>query len=211
MWNLSLISDIFASPFKLISAENYSHPTMGLKVKFKTDDIHDSTTKEEVYILSKQYLDNIIAQYKNYSVDGRQTRESTYRLYVAIEEDYELNKKHVYSMAYNNIADKISIENKFYDNYEIEGDFYVGIDVSTFTWDPYDSEEDDSEEEGGIFLPAKKAISEAECIVCFENPPNIIYLDCFHRCVCASCDCRGEFRKCPLCRTRIKKQKIRID
>ena len=202
------MTDIFASPFELVSARDYTEPITGLKVEFKTDKIHDSTTKEEVYISSKKYLNDIITQYKNYSISGQQMKESSYRLYVGIVEDYELNEKHIYSMAYNNIKDKISIENKYDDNFEIEGEFYVGIDVSTFTWDVYDSDyEDESEDEE----PMKKAICEAECIICFEKTPNILYLECLHKCVCSSCNGKGKFVRCPLCRTRIKNKKIRID
>ena len=208
--NMSLMTDIFASPFKLVSARDYTEPTTGLKVEFKTDKIHDSTTKEEVYILSKMYLDNIVSQYKNYSIFGQQMKESSYRLYVGIAEDYELNEKHIYSMAYNNITDRISIENKYNDNFDIEGDFYIGINVSTYTWDEYGSEDEDEDEDEEP-TPPKRAIPEPECIVCFEKLPNILYLECLHKVVCTSCDGKGEFTKCPLCRTRIKNQKIRTD
>ena len=199
------MTDIFASPFKLVSAMDYTDNT-GLKVEFKTDKIQDSTTKEEVYILSVKYLKDIISQYKNFSISGRQMKESSYRLYVGIVEDYELNNKHIYSCAYNNIKDKMGFENKFDDNFDIEGEFYVGITVSTYTWDDYDSNSEDEDEE-----PMKKAICETECIICFEKTPNILYLECLHKCVCVSCDGKGKFVKCPLCRTRIKNKKIRID
>ena len=203
------MTDIFASPFKLVSARSYTEPITGLKVEFKTDKIHDSTTKEEVYILSNKYLNDIISQYKNYSISGELMKESSYKLYVGIVEDYEFCKKHVYSCAYNNITSKMGLENKFDDNFDIEGEFYVGIDVSTYTWDveDYGSDTDDEEDP----TPIKKAISETECIVCFEKPPNILYLECLHRSVCVSCDGKGKFVRCPLCRTRIKNKKIRID
>ena len=207
---MSLISEIFASPFYIESAYDYTDHTSGIKVELKTAEIHDSTTKEEVYILSKKYLDDIILQYKNYHINGVQTKESSYRLYVGIVEDYELKEKHIYSCGYDNIKDKICIENKFDDNFEIEGDFFIGISVSSFTWGDYnyDSDIDDEDEEP---QPMKKALSETECIICFENTPDILYLECLHKCVCSSCDGKGKFRKCPLCRTRIKNQKIRID
>ena len=203
------MTDIFASPFKLVSARDYTDHT-GLKVEFKTDEIHDSTTKEEVYILSMKYLNDIISQYKNYSISGRQMKESSYRLYVGIVEDDELCNKHIYSCAYNNIKDRVFSENKFDDNFEIEGDFYVGISVSTYTWDPYgsDSDTDDEDEDP---TPIQKTISETDCVICFEKTPDILYLECLHKCVCTSCDTKGKFRKCPMCRTKIKNKKIRID
>ena len=57
---------------------------------------------------------------------------------------------------------------------------------------------------------ARKTILEPECIICFENKSNILYLKCLHVCVCNVCDSKGRFNKCPLCRTKIKNQKIRI-
>ena len=60
---MSLLSEIFSSPFKLVYSNTYHNPTYGLKVNFKTDDIYDETTKEEIFILSKMYFDNIINQY----------------------------------------------------------------------------------------------------------------------------------------------------
>ena len=198
---MSLITDIFASPFNMINVISFNHPCKCLKVKFKTNDIHDSSTAEEVYILSKSYLNDIITQYKNYLFDGSQSKESSYRLYVKIEEDI----RHIYSINYDNIRDKICCENKYDDNFEIEGDFNIFIDVSTKWWEDYDSGSEDEDED-----PTRKTISEPECIVCFEKTPNMLYVECLHLCVCNVCDGKGKFTKCPLCRTRIKTNKIRI-
>ena len=202
------MTDIFASPFNIIYVNSYDHPCKCLKVKLKRDEIHDSTTAEEVYILSKRYLDDIITQYKNYFFDDNQAKESSYRLYVGMMEDYEFNEYNIYSIDYDNIKDKICNENKYSYNFEIEGDFNIYINVSTKWWQDYDSgsEDEDEDEE-----PMKKAICETECIICFEKTPNIVYLECLHKCVCISCDGKGKFVKCPLCRTRIKNKKIRID
>ena len=202
------MTDIFASPFNIINVNSYDHPCKCLKVKLKTDEIHDSTTAEEVYILSKRYLDDIITQYKNYFFDDNQAKESSYRLYVGMMKDYEFNEYNILYIDYDNIKDKICNENKYSYNFEIEGDFNIYINVSTKWWQDYDSgsEDEDEDEE-----PMKKAICETECIICFEKTPNILYLECLHKCVCVSCDAKGKFVKCPLCRTRIKNKKIRID
>ena len=201
---MSLLTDIFSSPFKLYASKSFTNPIPTLKVKFKTDDIHDSSTKEEIFILSKMYFDNIVSQYKNYSIGGIPTTESSYRLYAGIVEEDDLEQKHIYSIAYDNIADKISWENKYDDDSTIEGDFYIGLDVSACVIDDY---EDENEEEP---TPPKKAITENECIICLENKPNILYTECLHIVVCVSCDSKGEFSKCPMCRTKIKNQRIKI-
>ena len=38
----------------------------------------------------------------------------------------------------------------------------------------------------------------------------MLFTDCLHVCVCNVCDSKGRFNKCPMCRTKIKNQKIRI-
>ena len=200
--------EVFSSPFTLYEANGYDHPCKCLKAKFKTENIEGSTTAEEVFILSKKHLDDIVTQYKNYYFEGNvQAKESSYRLYIGMAKDHEFNEYNIYSINYDNIKDKICNENKYYSNFEVEGNFNIYINVSVKWWEDYNSEEeDDSEDEE----PPKKTITEPECIICFENKPNMLYLECLHVCVCNVCDSKGKFSKCPMCRTKIKNQKIRL-
>ena len=199
------LTDVFATPFKLAYSRTYMEPIPTLKVSFKTNNIHDKTTKEEIYILSKMYFDLLVQRFKNYSIEDQPTTESTYKLTVGLLENNELKYKHIYSCFYNNIEDRISWENKYDDNFDIEGNFFVSIDISAYVITDYDSNDEDEDP------PAiRKTITEPECIICFENKPNILYLECMHLCVCNGCDCKGKFYKCPMCRTKIKNQKIKI-
>ena len=199
--------EVFSSPFILYKANSFDNPCKLLKLIFKTKDIEGSTTAEEVFILSKKHFDDIVTQYKNYYFDGNiQAKQSSYRLYIGMVKDHEFNEYNIYSINYNNIKDKISNENKYYSNFEVEGNFNIYIKVSVEWWVDYDSEEDDSEDEE----PARKTITEPECIICFEKTPNMLYLECLHVCVCNDCDSKGRFNKCPLCRTKTKNQKIRL-
>ena len=196
--------EVFSMPFKLTKFHLFNDPSQ-IKAKFKTNDIFSETTKEEIFILSKMYLDQLILQYKNYIIEDQPTTESSYRLSVGIIEDDELKFKHIYSCFYNNIRDRISWENKYDDNFNIEGSFFVCIDVDAMVIPDYDSNDEVED-----YKPARKTILEPECIICFENKSNILYLKCLHVCVCNVCDSKGRFNKCPLCRTKIKNQKIRI-
>ena len=197
------------NPFKLVKFNSF-HDPLQIKAKFKTNDIFGETTKEEIFILSKMYLDQLILQYKNYIIEGQPTSESSYKLSVGIiEEDGELKYKHIYSCFYNNIRDRISWENKYDDNFDIEGNFFVCIDVNAMVIPDYDSN-DEVEDYENNNKPAKKTILQQECVICFENKSNILYLDCLHVCVCNVCDSKGRFNKCPFCRTKIKNQKIRL-
>ena len=197
--------EVFSSPFKLTDAWTNITPVPTHRAYFKTDNIFGETTKEEIYILSKMYFDSIIQQYKNYTIEDQQTTESSYRLSVGLLEDGELKYKHIYSCSYNNIQDRISWDNKYDENLDIEGDYFVRIEVTAMVFTDYDSN-DEVEDEDQL----KRTITESECIICYENKPNMLYLECLHLCVCNICDTKGRFRKCPLCRTKIKNQKIRI-
>ena len=199
------LTKVFTSPFKLKASRLFTDPVPQMRVNFKTENMFCETTKEEIFILSKMYFDNYVNMYKNYSIDGTQTTESTYRLTVGVLENDELKYKHIYSIAYNNIADRISWENKYNDNFSIEGTFFVSLDISAYVITDYDTEEEDDDPK-----PILKAITEKECVVCFENKPNILYTECLHIVSCSSCDTKGKFTKCPFCRTRINNKKIKI-
>ena len=203
------LDEVLSMPFKLVKF-NLFHDPLQVKAKFKTNDIFGETTKEEIFILSKMYLDHIILQYKNYIIEGQPTSESSYRLSVGIIEDDELKYKHIYSCFYNNVRDRISWENKYNDNFDIEGSFFVCIDANAMVIPDYDSDDDYYNDYYEDIKPTRKTMLEPECIICYENKSNMLYLDCFHVCVCNVCDSKGKFKKCPLCRTKIKNQKIRL-
>ena len=200
------LKDIFTTPFKLVSSRTFFDTIPSLRVNFKTKNIYDKTTKEEIFILSKMYFDNCVNKYKNYIIEGEPTTESTYRLTVGVLEDDELNYKHIYSISYDNIGDRIAWENKYDENFSIEGTFFVALDISTYVIPDYGFNEEEDDEE----KPILKAITEKECVICFENKLNILYTECLHIVACSSCDTKGKFTKCPFCRTRINNKKIKI-
>ena len=204
---MSLLYEIFDSPFKLVNSQSrdYEEPIPSLKFEFKTDDIYDTTTKEIIFNISKRHFDDIILQYKNYVLNGVSTTESSYALYVSIFKDDEWELKHIYSMLLDHESDRISWENKYDSNMEIEREFFIGIDVVVYV-SPADEDRYDEDYDYKL----KKSIKEDECIICFNNKANILYTECLHFVVCDGCDKKGKFSKCPLCRKKIKNQRIKI-
>ena len=204
---MSLLHEIFDSPFKLVNSQSrdYEEPIPSLKFEFKTDNIYDTTTKEIIFNISKRHFDDIVLQYKNYVLNGVSTTESTYALYVSIFKDDEWEFKHIYSIILDHESDRISWENKYDSNMEIEGEFFIGINVGVYVSpaneDRYDEDYD---------YKLKKSIKEDECVICFNNKANILYTECLHFVVCDGCDKKGKFSKCPLCRKKIKNQRIKI-
>ena len=204
---MSLLYEIFDSPFKLVNSQSrdYEEPIPSLKFEFKTDNIYDTTTKEIIFNISKRHFDDIILQYKNYALNGVSTTESSYALYVSIFKDDEWEFKHIYSILLDHESDRISWENKYDSNVEIEGEFFIGIDVVV-----YISPEDKDHYDEDYDYKLKKSIKEDECVICFNNKANILYTECLHFVVCDGCDKKGKFSKCPLCRKKIKNQRIKI-
>ena len=204
---MSLLYEIFDSPFKLVNSQSrdYEEPIPSLKFEFKTDNILDTTTKEIIFNISKRHFDDIVLEYKNYVLNGVSTTESSYALYVSIFKDDEWELKHIYSMLLDHESDRISWENKYGSNMEIEGEFFIGINVVVYV-SPAD--EDHYDEDYDYKL--KKSIKEDECVICFNNKANILYTECLHFVVCDGCDKKGKFSKCPLCRKKIKNQRIKI-
>ena len=203
---MSLLYEIFDSPFKLVNSQSrdYEEPIPSLKFEFKTDDICDTTTKEIIFNISKRHFDDIVLQYKNCVLNGVLTTESSYGLYVSIFKDDEWEFKHIYSMLLDHESDRISWENKYDSNIEIEGEFFIGINV-TVSISPAN---EDLYEDYNYKL--KKSIKEDECVLCLNNKANILYTECLHFVVCDGCDKKGKFSKCSLCRKKIKNQRIKI-
>ena len=207
---MSLLYEIFDSPFKLVNSQSrdYDEPYIpSLKFEFKTDDILDTTTKEIIFNISKRHFDDLILQYKNYVLNGVPTTESSYGLYVSIFKDDEWEIKHIYSMLLDHESDRITWENKYDSNTEIEGNFFIGINVTVYVSPPTEDLYEDYE---NYDYKLKKSIKEDDCVICLNNKANILYTECLHFVVCDSCDKKGKFSKCPLCRTKIKNQRIKI-
>ena len=51
-------------------------------------------------------------------------------------------------------------------------------------------------------INANKIFKEDECVICLTNPPNILFCNCGHLCVCEECSKTGKsLEKCPICKT----------
>ena len=41
-----------------------------------------------------------------------------------------------------------------------------------------------------------------ECVICLNNPPNVLFCNCGHLCLCSECDRLRISDKCPICKTK---------
>ena len=51
-----------------------------------------------------------------------------------------------------------------------------------------------------------KTFKSDECVICLTNPPNVLFRNCGHQCICINCNKKKSLVKCPVCKaeTRLK-------
>ena len=212
------IEEVFKSPFKLVfSCPPYFSPIKlpGLRFFYRTEEIESSTTTEKIFNLSQMYLKQTIEKYNRYQIEGGRTVKTTYRLYIAweVEKDglEKLEEKDLYETTYNiEEEEKTQIEEKKYYLLPetIERKFFIFMvpTVYIFREGQPDPDELETVEEYHIY----KSIKSPKCVICLQNRPNVLYIKCRHIVACDSCDLSGKLLECPICRTKIKDQRIKI-
>ena len=63
-----------------------------------------------------------------------------------------------------------------------------------------ESEEENEEEEEPI-INTDKTFKSDECVICLTNPPNVLFCNCGHLCLCVECDEIKSLLVCPVCKT----------
>ena len=210
------IEEVFKSPFKLVfSYPPYNSPIKlpGIKFIYRTEEIAGSTTTEEIFNLSQMYLKQTIEKYNHYQIEGERTIITTYRLYIAWEAEKdgleELEEKDLYDVTYNvEEEEKYIIEEKknYLPSETIKRKFYIFMVPTVYVFREGQTGPDEVEEEYHI----KKSIKSTECVICLQNRPNVLYIKCRHIVACDSCDLSGKLLECPICRTKIKDQRMKI-
>ena len=206
------ITEVFKPSFKLIfSCPPYFSTLPGIRFIYSTEEIISSTTAEEIFNLSQIFLNSTIAKYNKHQITGEVLKKTTYRLYIIWkDEKKDWKEKDIYNILYNlEKEEKIIREIKHFNNSEtIEGKFFIRIDATVYIFREGHIDPDELEEVEEY--KTTQTIKSPECVICYKNPPNILYSNCLHIAVCNSCDEIGKFYKCPLCRTKIKNQRIKI-
>ena len=63
--------------------------------------------------------------------------------------------------------------------------------------------EKDSEEEyiQARIINSSLSFKSNECVICLTNPPNVLFCNCGHLCLCLECERKKLSNKCPICKT----------
>ena len=211
------IKEVFKSPFKLVFfCPPFNSPMKlpGLEFKYRTEEIQGPTTTEEIFNLSQVYLKQTIEKYNRYQIERERSIKTTYRLYIAweVEKDglEEFEEKDLYHITYNvEEEEKYIIEEKKYylPPETIERKFFIFMVPTVYIFREGQPDPDEVEDEE---YHIKKSIKSTECVICLQNRPNVLYIKCRHIVACDSCDLSGKLLECPICRTKIKDQRIKI-
>ena len=212
------IEEVFKSPFKLF---HFTFPPNdspinlpGLKYIYQTEEIKSSTTTEEIFNLSQMYLKQKIEEFNRYQIEGERIIITTYKLCIllcVVEKDIfiEYEEKDLYDVTYNVEEEEKYIikEKKYYLPPETkERNFFIRIVPTVYFFREGQTGPDEVEEEYHI----KKSIKSTECVICLQNRPNVLYIKCRHIVACDSCDLSSKLLECPICRTKIKDQRMKI-
>ena len=46
----------------------------------------------------------------------------------------------------------------------------------------------------------EKSFKSSECVICLTNPPNVLFCNCGHLCLCVECDEGKSLDVCPVCK-----------
>ena len=209
------IEEVFKSPFKLF---HFTFPPNdspinlpGLKYIYQTEEIKSSTTTEEIFNLSQMYLKQKIEEFNRYQIEGERIIITTYKLCIflcVVEKDIfiKYEEKDLYDVTYNVEEEEKYIikEKKYYLPPEtIERNFFIRIVPTVYFFREGQTGPDEE-------YHIKKSIKSTECVICLQNRPNVLYIKCRHIVACDSCDLSCKLLECPICKTKIKDQRMKI-
>ena len=61
--------------------------------------------------------------------------------------------------------------------------------------------EDEEIEEEIKQINTKQTFKSVECVICLINPPNVLFCNCGHLCLCEECNKVKSLKDCPICKT----------
>ena len=64
----------------------------------------------------------------------------------------------------------------------------------------YMEEDEEDEDENNKIINFSQSFKSEECVICLTNPPNVLFCNCGHLCLCSECKEMGKFNKCPICK-----------
>ena len=63
-----------------------------------------------------------------------------------------------------------------------------------------------NDEEPVLPKPLEKIFNHNQCVICLDRKPDVLFIECNHKCVCNKCEEEHPSTECPYCRTKISKR-----
>ena len=111
------------------------------------------------------------------------------RYFDFVAPSFDLSNLEILKRFHKNNCVKIKYETKFYK-------------FNEFVFD--DDEEYYDDEELDEPPPLELSYHYDECVICYEEKPNILNYPCLHLSQCEACDEKGKFKKCVICKEEIE-------
>ena len=91
------------------------------------------------------------------------------------------------------------------DNFIVRGEFNEDLyeHVQDLYYDYLNQTEPIHRDDEPKPLKALKSFRTDTCIICLTEPPNVLFTDCRHICICLECEEIKPLDKCPYCKTTI--------
>ena len=88
---------------------------------------------------------------------------------------------------------------------EMKTDFCYQIPTKPFRImivpiDEYEEIEEESDKEEKL-INTTQSFKSDECVICLTNPPNVLFCNCGHLCLCVECNKVKDLYTCPVCKT----------
>ena len=175
-----------------------------------------TTLKKEKYkitCIERSYLDiwdfldrRVAAQYENHG-NLFETNENIIQVkfyqpdYAENYRDFTLFRVNCYLTSRDQLDyDKDFFNKEFFKRWEdCPYEIHI-IELATINQEEEVEEEDEKEVEP---IELKQTIIYDECVICYENKPNVLYPDCFHISTCKRCEELHPINKCPICREKV--------
>ena len=165
------------------------------------------TSIDRLYLDIYNFLDRRVAsQYENYG-DLFEVNENLIKIkiyhpdYIENCVEFNLFRVNCYLVSHTQLDyNKDFFNEEFFKRFEDCPFELHNIEIATIKQEIHIDESDFEDEEEQEPIELKQTIISDECVICFENKPNVLYPKCLHISTCKRCEELKPIFKCPLCR-----------
>ena len=183
--SFQLRGDILYHHGDLIISKEFSYKTKPIKLYIENkEDLYDKLKPIIHYLVSEHIIEEHEGYYYNSSNFNIyvKTEDSNYDiglLFLVLLPTYDTRNGCVFMMTNFNDDDRLTFLNLIKIKINIRC-LYYKLEVETK-------------------IPTKISFKYDECVICLDNPPNVLFNNCGHICICHNCD-RESLNSCPICR-----------